>query len=103
LTDGQAREAYLRGRLVGLKELIRVLEDALSKGGGEAIAKSIAEHISSELEEIIGELKETARESELKEIEEKHEEFKATQPSLSKEHVRKAGELMESLMDVGRD
>ncbi len=101
--DENAREAYLRGRLEGLNELIGVLKEAMSEGGSEALEKSMVEHISSELEEMIGEFKGAIPEKQLRKVSEQHEELKKaaeeSQP-LSKAHVKKADELMKSLLEM---
>ncbi len=97
-----AKEAYLRGRLLGLNELIRVLKETLSSGEGE-LSKSIVEHVSNEMEEIIDELRGVAPKADIRKIEEKHEELKKASektPELNKENVRKADDLMKSLMDL---
>ncbi|MBS3069917.1 hypothetical protein J4220_00225 [Candidatus Micrarchaeota archaeon] len=100
--DAAAREAYLRGRLEGLKQLVGVLDEALDQGGGEAIEKKLVSHVSAEIEELISELKEGMPERKMREFEEKHEELKqvAEEQPLSKTHVKKADELMQSLLDM---
>ncbi|MEM4254816.1 MAG: hypothetical protein QXR53_00605 [Candidatus Norongarragalinales archaeon] len=101
--DETARDAYLRGRLEGLNELIGVLKEALSGGEVGALEKSMVEHISGELEEIIDELEGSVPERQLRKVSEQHEEFKkAAEESkpLNKEHVKKADELMKSLLEM---
>lgn len=75
-----SKEAYLRGRLLGLNDLVQVLKEATAKGGSEnAISKSILEHISNEVEDILAELKATVPEHQMRKIdeaEEKHDEFR---------------------------
>ncbi len=52
-----SHEAYLKGRLLGLNELIMILKDAMESGETGTIVRSIVEHISSEMQSIIEELK----------------------------------------------
>src|SRR3989338_5381254 len=88
------REAFLRGRLLGLNDLVEVLKDSLDKSGGEneAVVKDIVEHVTNEIEDLLSELKETANKHEAKKIEaieEKHEELKQG----LKEESRKKAEV----------
>ncbi|HLD63257.1 MAG TPA: hypothetical protein VI875_05325 [Candidatus Norongarragalinales archaeon] len=100
--DETAREAYLRGRLEGLNELLAVLKEAISQGGNEALEKSLVEHVSSELEGMISELKGVVPQGKMLEFEQKHEELKqaAEEQPLGKAHVKKADELMQSLLEM---
>lgn len=91
----------MRGRLEGLNELIRVLRESLASGQVNALSTSLVEHVSSELEELVSELKGTLPKQEIKKIEEKHEELKkagAKNPEVNPENVKKAEDLMQSLM-----
>lgn len=56
--DETSHEAYLKGRLLGLNELIKILKDAMESGESGGITKSIVEHIASEMDSIIDEMKE---------------------------------------------
>ncbi|HIH20064.1 TPA: hypothetical protein HA244_02240 [Candidatus Micrarchaeota archaeon] len=112
--DGEStREAYLRGRLLGLNDLIKVLREAMEKTGENALSKSIVEHVSSEVEDLLREFKANAPKHEaeaLEKIGEKHEELKKSIGKTSadqedsgpevKEQVKKADELMKSLLEV---
>ena len=112
LYEDEAREAYLKGRLLGLNDLIQVLKEALSKSSGEnAISRTIVEHISNEVEDLLTELKATLPDKELKKIEkieQKHEEFREAieekkeqgEAPLTKDEVKKADELMKRLLDL---
>ncbi len=98
-----AREAYLRGRLEGLNELISVLKESLDSGDNNALSKSLAGHIASELGGLIDELRGNAPRVEIKKIEAKHEELRKAgekSPEVSKETVKKAEDLMQSLMAI---
>ncbi|MCX6767727.1 MAG: hypothetical protein NTY90_03295 [Candidatus Micrarchaeota archaeon] len=56
--DESSHEAYLRGRLLGLNELVIILKDAMETGETGAIVRSIVDHISAEMDSIIDDLKE---------------------------------------------
>ncbi|HII38949.1 TPA: hypothetical protein HA318_03010 [Candidatus Micrarchaeota archaeon] len=57
--DLALKEAYLEGRLLGLNELIGILRDSMDEEGSTqtTIFKSVVAHISSEMQEILDELK----------------------------------------------
>jgi len=109
---GKSREAYLEGRLMGLNELITILKDAVEspEPASAEIVRSITEHISNEMNEIVGELREQhgethplVRETEkaIKTVE-KHaveaEKKPAQAPQALKKSVETSDDLMKSLM-----
>lgn len=61
----KVREGYLEGRLKGLNELIVILKDAVEspEPASNEIVRSIIEHISNEMNEIVSELSEQHGES----------------------------------------
>src|SRR3989338_535379 len=107
------REAYLRGRLLGLNDLIEVLSETLEKGGENSLSKNIVAHISGEVEDLLREFKVNAPKHEaqaLEKIGEKHEDLKKSieeskpeedySEPVVREQVKKADELMKSLLEV---
>ncbi|PIO05848.1 hypothetical protein COT29_03910 [Candidatus Micrarchaeota archaeon CG08_land_8_20_14_0_20_59_11] len=113
--DATPREAYIRGRLEGLNELISILKDAVTGDKPvepNTVVKTIVLHISNEMEEIVGEMKEQHGESHpvlrkaKAESDRMEREAKAIEPEheaediapMVKKNVESADDLMKSLM-----
>ena len=113
--DSTPREAYIRGRLEGLNELIGILKDAVSTDKPiepNTVVKTIVLHISNEMDEIVSQMKEehgashpvlkraekeSARmEKEANRIEPENEAEEVA--PIMKKNVESADDLMKSLM-----
>jgi len=101
---------YVIGRLHGINELVKILQDLVkSKGGAEKteVIQVITDHISSQLDTILEEFKEMPHPPERKQlaevIKEKHEEGKAkveeapTPEKKLEEHSKSVDELLKDL------
>ncbi len=118
LNNLSSNEAYLEGRLLGLNQLISLLRDAYEvddAGSSRAIVRSIVEHISSEMDVIIDELKEihgsghpALKQAEKKQVVMAKEVKKASASGAGdekvseslKKNVDTADDLMKSLMEL---
>ncbi|VVB67673.1 Uncharacterised protein [Candidatus Norongarragalina meridionalis] len=111
--DSTPREAYIRGRLEGLNELIGILKDAVNTDKPvepNTVVKTIVLHISNEMDEIVSQMKEDhgASHPVLKKAERESDrmekEAKAMEPEdeetvpVMKKNVESADDLMKSLM-----
>ena len=112
------KEAYLQGRLIGLNELIRILREAVEeeeKLEMNGLARSLVEHIASEMDEIIEEVRGVHVErretppAELKKAEAQVDRMQAAAKAIErkppeqapkelKRHVEAADDLMKNLM-----
>ncbi|PIT85675.1 hypothetical protein COU36_01890 [Candidatus Micrarchaeota archaeon CG10_big_fil_rev_8_21_14_0_10_59_7] len=113
--DATPREAYIRGRLEGLNELIGILKDAVNTDKPiepNTIVKTIVLHISGEMDEIVSQMKDEHGEShpvlkkakeESERMEKEANEIKPEQEAadvapMVKKNVESADDLMKSLM-----
>ena len=108
--DQNLRQAYLEGRLLGLSQLVSILKDALGteeEQGSPLLVKSIVSHISTEMDEIISELKKhhgensvlNAAEESAKSIE--PEQVKSSHDA--KKQVQQAVDLMKNLIQMKKE
>ena len=113
-----SKEAYIQGRLMGLNELIRILRESVEedeKMEMNVLARSIIEHIASEMDEIIDEVKGVqAEKKEIPPVEIRRAEAQVDRmqaaaktiekkppeqaPKELKKHVEAADDLMKNLM-----
>ena len=112
MVGSKSREAYVEGRLKGLNELVMILKDAVEspEPASNEIVRSIIEHISNEMTEIVDELSDKHGESHpvIREAEktiktvEKHaaeaEKKPAQAPAALKKSVTATDDLMKSLI-----
>lgn len=107
------REAYIQGRIMGLRDLVSLLKKEMEGGSEEdkRMVKVLVMHISEQLDSLIGELKEVHGEHPvLKKAEKKNDELSKQvegiehdNPSASKELKKSVGtadELMEKLLSM---
>lgn len=113
-----SKEAYIQGRLMGLNELIRILRESVEEDEQlqmNGLARSIVEHIASEMDEIIDEVKGVHAEKketppvEIKRAEAQVEKMTVAAKTITqkppeqapkelKKHVEAADDLMKNLM-----
>ncbi len=104
-----ADESYIKGRLMGLSQLVSILKDIISSeqpAGGAQVIRSIVLHISDEMDSILEDMKATHGEA-IAPISQKNreikEQIKATpQPSHEEvaKHVEAADTLMKQLVEL---
>ncbi|MFH1107340.1 MAG: hypothetical protein V1787_05595 [Candidatus Micrarchaeota archaeon] len=115
-----SKEAYIEGRLMGLNELIKILRESVDEDDKlqmNGLARSIVEHIASEMDEIIDEVKGAHHErhetppAELKRAEAQVDRMQASAKTISqkppeqaprelRKHVESADDLMKNLMAI---
>ncbi|MFH1199865.1 MAG: hypothetical protein V1708_02250 [Candidatus Micrarchaeota archaeon] len=113
-----SKEAYIEGRLEGLNELVKILSEAVTQDEQvqmNTLARSLIEHIASEMDEIIDEVKGVHVERrqtppvEIKRAEAQVDRMQAAAKSIGnktpeqapkelKRHVEAADDLMKNLM-----
>lgn len=106
------KEAYIEGRLMGLNELISILKDSMDaseKLDSSIIVRSVVQHISTEMGDILDEVHGSHPARAMAAIVEKHEEVQkhaesledikpAKAPEALKKNVDAADELMKNLL-----
>ena len=108
-------QSYLEGRLMGLNELVSILREASEDEknlSGNVLVKTLIQHIASEMDEIISEMKEEHGEHPLLKKAEKAQaamekdalKTEKKQPEEAgealKKHVETADELMKNLLEL---
>ena len=103
----EEKTAYLEGRLVGLSELIKILKELVEREPqpeSASIVRTIVEHISSEMDSIMGTLKEELPQKEVSRISKKVSEItKGAEEKELSEHVSTAEDIMAAIMKAKKE
>lgn len=102
----EEKTAYLEGRLVGLSELIKILKELVEREPqpeSASIVRTIVEHISSEMDSIMGTLKEELPPKEASRISKKVSEIARGEEKELAEHVSTAEDIMAAIMKAKKE